>query len=124
LLDGDARVKPKISISICIDSEVAKIGAKQIAFLEAVQTQGSISGAGRSMGLSYPGTRLLIGRINNALCEPAVNAEKGGRKGGGAALTPVGEQLVRLYREIELRAHSVTVLERRAFLRLVRPTND
>jgi len=68
----------------------------------------------------FPGPAL----INNALCEPAVSAVKGGRKGGGAALTPVGTQLVQLYREIEVHAQSVTVLERGALLRLMRTKND
>jgi molybdenum-dependent DNA-binding transcriptional regulator ModE len=42
---------PKTRLSIRIDSVVGKIGARQIAFLEAIQSQGSITGAGRFTGL-------------------------------------------------------------------------
>ena len=59
--------------------------------------------------------------INRALGEPAVNAVKGGRKGGGAALTPAGRQLVQLYRAIEMRVQAVALLERRKLQRIVQP---
>jgi molybdate transport repressor ModE-like protein len=85
---------PKTLLSIRIDSVVGKIGAKQIAFLEAIQSQGSITGAGRFTGLSYPGARLMIDAINKALREPAVSTTIGGHKRGGATLTRVGTQLV------------------------------
>jgi hypothetical protein len=70
------RMTPKTRLSIRIDSVDGKIGAKQIAFLEAIQSQGSITGAGRFTGLSYRGARLMIDAINKALCEPAVIGER------------------------------------------------
>jgi hypothetical protein len=39
--------------------------------------------------MSYRRAWLLVEEINNALREPAVTAETGGRSGGGAALTAV-----------------------------------
>jgi molybdate transport repressor ModE-like protein len=45
---------------------MGKIAARQIAFLEAIESQGSISVAGRFTGLSYPGARLVIKGINKA----------------------------------------------------------
>ena len=108
---------PETRLSIRIDSEMGKIGARQIAFLEAIESQGSISGASRFTGLSYPGARLVIKGINKALGEPAVSAVKGGREGGGAALTPAGTQLVQLYRAIEMRVQAVALPERRELLR-------
>jgi molybdate transport system regulatory protein len=111
---------PKTRLSIRIDSVVGKIGAKQIAFLEAIKSQGSITGAGRFTGVSYPGARLMIDAINKALCEPVVSTTIGGHKRGGATLTPVGTQLVGLYRAIEVRTRAVAVPEREALLRLMR----
>jgi molybdate transport system regulatory protein len=107
-----------VKISIRIDSGMGKIGTKQIAFLEAIQSQGSIRGASRSTGLSYPGALLAIRGINKALGAPAVIAVKGGREGGGAALTPAGIQLVQLYRAIEVHAQAVALPERGELLRL------
>jgi molybdate transport system regulatory protein len=114
-------MSPKTRLIIRIDSGLGKIGARQIAFLEAIKSQGSISGASRFTGLSYPGARLVIEGINRALGEPAVSAVKGGRKGGGAALTPAGRQLVQLYRAIEMRVQAVALLERRELQRIVQP---
>jgi molybdate transport system regulatory protein len=112
---------PETRLSIRIDSGMGKIGARQIAFLEAIESQGSISGASRFAGLSYPGARLVIEGINKALGEPAVSAVKGGRKGGGAALTPAGTQLLQLYRAIEMRVQAVALPERRELQRIAQP---
>ena len=88
------RVTPETRLSIRIDSGMGKIGASESRSSKRSNAEGSISGASRFTGLSYPGARLVIKGINKALGEPAVSAVKGGRKGGGAALTPAGTQLV------------------------------
>jgi molybdate transport system regulatory protein len=120
----DALIMSNTRLSIGIYSEFeSKIETKQIVLLETIQAQGSISGAARLLGLSYRGAQNLIERINNALCAPAVSGMQGGRAGGGAALTPVGAQLVGLYRAIEGRVQAVAVPERKAIHRLVRPKN-
>jgi molybdate transport system regulatory protein len=108
-------------ISIRVGWEMGKIDGRQIAFLEAIQSQGSIRGASRLTGLSYPGALLVIRGINKALSEPAISAVKGGRKGGGAALTYIGIQLVQLYRAIEARLQAVALPEREELLRLAQP---
>ena len=50
----------------------------------------------------------------------AVAAATGGKQGGGAALTPVGEEVIALYRAIERAAHSSAAKEFRAVDRLIR----
>jgi molybdate transport system regulatory protein len=97
------------------------IGAKQIALLEAIQSQGSISGAARFLDLSYRGVQLLVGKIDKSVGEPVIKARPGGLKGGGAVLTLTGEQLVRLYRASEARAQTVALQEREELSRLARP---
>jgi molybdate transport system regulatory protein len=108
-------------LSIRIDLENGnRIGPGKIALLEAIRTTGSISAAARSLDMSYRRAWLLVEEINHALREPAVAAETGGRRGGGAAVTPAGEQLVGLYRTIESRARTGASDEFRAIGRLVR----
>jgi molybdate transport system regulatory protein len=97
-----------------------KIGVKQIALLEAIQAQGSISGAARTLSLSYGGARLLIEDVDKTLRQPTVSGAVGGRNGGGATLTPVGAQLVVLYRAIEARAQVVALAQREALDALAR----
>ena len=89
----------------------------------AIRSTGSISAASRSLGMSHRRAWLLVEEVNNSLREPAITAEKGGRHGGGAALTAVGERVVDLYRTIELHARSAAAGEFRAIGKLVRGDN-
>jgi molybdate transport system regulatory protein len=108
-------------LSIRIDlASGSRIGPGKIALLEAIQSTGSISAAARSIGMSYRRAWLLVEEINQALREPAVTAETGGVRGGGAAVTPVGERVVGLYRAIESQARAAVGSEFRAMGRLVR----
>src|SRR5688572_1517627 len=97
-----------------------RIGPGKIALLEAIRTTGAISGAARALGLSYRRAWLLVEEVNDALREPAVTAEIGGHRGGGAVLTSVGERVVDLYRSIESQARSAASGEFRAIAKLVR----
>jgi molybdate transport system regulatory protein len=109
-------------LSIRIDLENGdRIGPGKIALLEAIRAAGSISAAARTLGMSYRRAWLLVEEINHALREPAVAAETGGRRGGGAIVTPAGEQLVGHYRTIESHVRTAAGGEFRAIGKLVRP---
>src|SRR6516225_7421840 len=84
------------------------IGHGKIRLLEAVRDYGSISAAGRSMGMSYRRAWLLIDELNHMFEEPVIGAKHGGSGGGGAALTPFGHAVVQRYRSIEAKAHAAT----------------
>ena len=108
-----------LSIRIDLPSG-SRIGPGKIALLEAIHSTGSISGAARAIGMSYRRAWLLVEEINQTLREPAVTAETGGARGGGAVVTPVGEKVVGLYRAIELQARTAAGNEFRAIGRLIR----
>ena len=112
-------VAPRLSIRIDL-ANGDRVGPGKIALLEAIRSTGSISAAARSLGMSYRRAWLLVEEINGALLEPAVTAETGGRSGGGAALTAVGEKVVALYRAIEANARAAASAEFRAIGKLVR----
>ena len=97
-----------------------RIGPGKVALLEAIRTTGSISGGARQLGMSYRRAWLLVEEINAALRAPAVAAASGGKQGGGAAITPVGEQVITLYRAIERTAHKSAREQFRAIDRLMR----
>jgi molybdate transport system regulatory protein len=108
-------------LSIRIDlASGGRIGPGKIALLEAIRSTGSISAAARALDMSYRRAWLLVEEVNNALLEPAVTAETGGRSGGGAALTAVGDKVIGLYRAIEVHARSAASGEFRAIGKLVR----
>ena len=108
-------------LSIRIDlASGDRIGPGKIALLETIRAEGSISAAARSLGMSYRRAWLLVEELNQALRKPAVVAETGGRRGGGAELTGVGERVIDLYRAIEAHARSAADGEFRAIGSLVR----
>jgi molybdate transport system regulatory protein len=99
---------------------VVAIGPGKIELLEAVQQQGSISAAARSLGMSYRRAWLLIDELNRSLKQPATVSEQGGQTGGGCALTTVGENIVKLYRDIETQAEKACAKEISALTKLVK----
>ena len=80
------------------------IGPGKIKLLEAISKTGSISQAGRSLGMSYRRAWLLVDDMNHCFREPVITAQPGGTRGGGAMLTAFGRKLVRSYRAIEAEA--------------------
>jgi molybdate transport system regulatory protein len=80
------------------------IGPGKVRLLEAIKKTGSISQAGRALGMSYRRAWLLVDDMNRCFREPVVTAQPGGSQGGGAALTAFGEKVVLKYRTIESEA--------------------
>lgn len=80
------------------------IGPGKIRLLEQIDRHGSISAAGRAMGMSYRRAWLLVDSLNRRFKKPLVTTERGGGQGGGALLTEAGRQVVRHYRNIEEKA--------------------
>jgi molybdate transport system regulatory protein len=87
------------------------IGHGKIRLLEAVRDEGSISAAGRAMGMSYRRAWLLIDALNSLFEKPVVETKHGGSAGGGAELTPFGHRVVQQYRTIERKAHKAVAGE-------------
>ena len=81
-----------------------RLGPGKIALLEAIGRTGSISAAGREFGMAYRRAWLLTDELNRMFKEPLIAAKGGGRKGGGAVLTDLGERVVSLYRAAEEKA--------------------
>lgn len=77
------------------------IGPGKADLLAAIQETGSISAAGRSLGMSYKRAWYLVETLNGHFGRPLVAATKGGKTGGGASLTPLGEAVLGAFREME-----------------------
>lgn len=89
-----------LSLRIDLDRQ-GRIGPGKIALLEEIAAAGSISGAARGMDMSYKRAWDLVEEMNRIFGKPVVAAKTGGRRGGGAELTPAGAALVRRFRAIE-----------------------
>ena len=96
------------------------LGPGKVDLLEAIGRTGSISAAGRELGMSYRRAWLLVDTMNRCFKRPVVDAEAGGQRGGGTALTPLGAQVVLRYRNSEALAAKAAAAEIAALARLLR----
>lgn len=109
---------PRLRFRLILGRSIA-IGPGKADLLAAVAETGSISAAGRSMGMSYKKAWYLIDTMNRCFHEPLVIANKGGSDRGGARLTSMGERVLALYRTIESHAAAATEAELDEFASLV-----
>jgi molybdate transport system regulatory protein len=58
--------------------------------------------------------------LNESFTQPVVLTATGGRRGGGASVTPFGRQLIRRYRVMEDKASAAIVNDLRLFTRLMK----
>lgn len=84
------------------------VGTERIAMLEAVITEGTITGAAKALGYSYKSVWDGIAAINNLLPRPAVIAQAGGAKGGQAEVTADGQRLIADFRRLEERLNRIS----------------
>ncbi|SFM84193.1 winged helix-turn-helix domain-containing protein [Methylobacterium pseudosasicola] len=90
------------SLSIRIDVGPGnRIGPGKVQLLEMIAEHGSISAAGRALGMSYRRAWMLIEAMNSGFGQPVVEPQIGGKAGGGARLSALGTDLVAHYRAIE-----------------------
>ena len=85
----------------------ARIGPGKTALLESVASTGSIAAAARAMGMDYKRAWLLIDSLNSAFVTPVVSRTTGGAGGGGAILTPFGQELLARYRRLDAEAEKI-----------------
>ncbi|MGR6330238.1 winged helix-turn-helix domain-containing protein [Sphingomonas sp. XXL09] len=80
------------------------IGPGKAALLEAIATHGSISAAGRALGMSYRRAWLLVDEMNRCFDPPLVETQRGGGLERGARLTETGGVVLTAYQALERRA--------------------
>jgi len=122
--ENATRAQLKIKAQLMLGDEIA-MGPGKAALLEAIAREGSISAAGRALGMSYRRTWLLVDTMNRCWREPLVETSAGGRHGGGARLTEVGTQVLARYRAIEARiAEAATGEDQQRLRAMLRPTPE
>jgi molybdate transport system regulatory protein len=114
------KLQPKIRILI---GAVVAIGPGKADLLEAIGRTGSISAAGREMGMSYRRAWLLVEAMNANFKLTLVETATGGRSGGGARLTELGIEVLARYRAMEVKAASCVAVELKELAGLLRSKN-
>ncbi len=77
------------------------LGEGRIALLKAIEENGSISSAARSMNMSYKKAWESIDSMNTLSEEPLVMRRTGGSGGGGTIVTDAGKQAIQLFENIQ-----------------------
>lgn len=92
----------KLKAQLFCDDEPA-IGPGKADLLEAIMREGSISAAGRSMGMSYRRAWMLVDCMNRCWREKLVETMAGGGAASGARVTPAGQAVLAVYRALQQR---------------------
>ncbi|MCS7136552.1 MAG: substrate-binding domain-containing protein [Nitrososphaerota archaeon] len=79
---------------IILDSKLAKV-------LREVEQRGSLLTACRTVGVPYARTWERLAKVEDMFGERLLEAKRGGPGGGGAKLTKLGKELIKLYLDAE-----------------------
>lgn len=90
----------KLRAQLLCEEETA-MGPGKADLLEAIDREGSISAAGRALGMSYRRTWLLVDTMNRCWRDRLVETVAGGGEKSGARLTSTGQQVLAAYRALE-----------------------
>ncbi len=107
-----------IRIRIAVGENIA-IGQGKADLLEAIERSGSISAAARELNMSYRKAWMLMDEMNQCFRSPVVLATKGGPRGGGAQVTPLGRDALARFRRIQAKASAAIEKDVRDFRRLL-----
>jgi molybdate transport system regulatory protein len=95
-----ARKRFKSLFRIYLGDEIA-LGPGKAELLRHIAETGSISEAARRMEMSYNRAWLLVRTMNRCFKEPLVLATRGGEQHGGAQLSKMGKEVLKLYERLE-----------------------
>ncbi len=111
---------PRLQIRLYLAPD-AWLGPGKADLLELIGTTGSISEAGRQMGMSYKRAWSLVEEMNRMFSAPLVTRIRGGAGGGGAMLTAEGQQVLGGFRRIVAGAGEAATEEMAALMALRPP---
>lgn len=91
----------KIKSRIWIESNNHMLlGEGRVRLLKAIEEQGSLSKAAKSLNMSYKKAWNLLDTINKSSQKPVVVTTIGGKNGGGAQITAYGKSLITAFETI------------------------
>lgn len=99
-------VRPRVYIGDSIS-----IGPGKIDLLREIAQTHSIAAAARALKIPYKRAWLLIDTLNQGFGRPVVDTATGGKGGGGASLSALGQALLERYTALEERINTATATE-------------
>ncbi len=110
---------PGLTLRVLADDFPA-MGPGKARLIALIDTTGSISAAAREMGMSYRRAWQLVEAINASFNRPVVITAVGGKRGGGAAVTAFGREVVAHFRRMEDKASAAITRDIQQFSRNIR----
>ena len=95
------------------------MGPGKAELIERIAETGSISAAARAMRMSYRRAWQLVEALNRDYRRRVIDTATGGRRGGGARVTPFGKQILALFRSMEEKASAAIAGDLRRFRRYI-----
>jgi len=114
----EPRAQLKISLRICVGDEIA-LGPGKADLLECIEQEGTLTAAGKRLGMSYKRAWDLVETMNRCFESPLVETCKGGAARGGSNLTPLGRDVLARFRRMEAMAREATRADTRSIARHV-----
>lgn len=111
-------LRAKLWVERAGDAALTDAGAD---LLEQISATGSLSQAARTLRFSYRRAWMLLDAMNTRWGQPLVVTSVGGKQGGGARLTDLGERVLRSFRDLQLHVETLLDHELEAFRRATRP---
>ncbi len=107
--------KRRVRIKIWIETEDGDtlFGEGQISVLEAIEKEGSINAAARSLKMGYRSMWGRLKKLEQRIGQPLLIRRKGGRIGGESILTPEAGAMIKSFRNVKRRIEgaSTTIFE-------------
>lgn len=110
---------PKILRIRIPHGELFAMGPGKAELLQAIDETGSISAAGRKLGISYRKAWLLVEEMNQCFRAPVVETAAGGSGGGGAHLSPLGRKALEHYLVMMDHAQTAILDDLKSYRRLL-----
>jgi molybdate transport system regulatory protein len=110
---------PGLTLRVLAEGEPA-IGPGKAELMRLIENTGSISAAAREMKMSYRRAWQLVEALNSSFTQPVIVTSIGGKAGGGAELTDMGREIVRIYTQMENDASAAIASDLRRLRRFLR----
>lgn len=96
-MDENYKIKSRIWIEA---GDKVFLGEGRVQLLKAIENEGSLSKAAKSMKMSYKKAWTLVDAVNKSAKEDVVVRSAGGKQGGGTELTLYGKRIVEAFEKI------------------------
>lgn len=97
----NTHLKVRMRIWIEADTGETLFGEGQISILEAIEKEGSINAAAKSLGMGYRSMWGRLKKIEQRIGTPLLVRRKGGVSGGESVLTPEAKLMIEKFRQLQ-----------------------